>query len=122
MDLNIFTALCYLPLFPAVIIPCVIALNTTTDKPEDLRFAAVQSLILNGGFFALNAVLSGVMGVFAMIPIVGGLINFGLGIVMAVLIVAYILVSLKLVVSAYSGQKFAVPFIAPYAEKYSSPS
>jgi uncharacterized membrane protein len=119
MEANIFAAICYLPIPPANIIPCVIALNTASANPQFIRFNAVQSLILSGGFFAISTVLSALMGALGLIPLIGGLINMVLGLAMFLLVAVYMLASLKLCVSAFLGQTFDLPVIGPYARKYS---
>jgi uncharacterized membrane protein len=119
LEANIFAAICYLPIPPANIIPCVIALNTPCENPQFIRFNAVQSMIVSGGFFAISTVGGALTGVLAMIPFIGGLLNMVVGLAMFVVIAAYVLLSLKLVASAFLGQTFELPLIGPLARKYS---
>jgi uncharacterized membrane protein len=119
MEANLFAAICYLPVPPANIIPCVIALNTPSESAGFLRFNAMQSIIISGGFFALTTVLGALMGVIGMIPFIGGMINMLLGLGQFLIIAVYVLASLKLVSSAFLGKTWEVPLIASYAKKYS---
>ena len=119
IEANIFAAACYLPIPPANIIPCFIALNTPADNPNFIRFNAVQSLIFSGGFFAITTILGALMGVLGVIPLIGPLLNMVLGLAQFLIIAVYVLASLKLVVGAYLGQTWEMPLIGPYARKYS---
>jgi uncharacterized membrane protein len=119
VEANLFAAVCYLPIPPANIIPCVIALNIPSENPAFIRFSAVQSAIVSGGFFAFTTVLSALMGVIGMIPLIGGFLNMILALGQFLIIAVYILVSLKLVVSAFRGEAYELPLIGSYARKYS---
>jgi len=119
IEANIFAAMCYLPINPANLIPGFIGLNQPSDNPEFIRFHAVQSLILNGGFLVVCIVLNSLMGILGLIPLLGGLINFGLGLVLFVVTVGYLIISLKTLLSAYRGNEASLPFIGHYAREYS---
>ena len=111
IDSNIFAAICNLPLFPFILIPCLIGLNTASDSPQFIRFNAIQSLIINFAF----VVLSTVLGFLSAIPVLGAIF----WLVQVLVILAYIGVSLKLVVGAFLGQRNELPVISDYARQYS---
>ena len=73
------------------------------DKDKFVRFHAWQSIILFGGYFVLNVVLS-------FIPFFGYTISNLLWIVMVIL---WIL----LMVKAYQGEKYMLPYIGEIAAK-----
>jgi len=118
IDVNMFAAICYLPLFPFMLIPCFIALNTKVDNPDLLRFSAVQSLMVTGIFVVAGMILGGIASVLGFIPVLGPLFNGVIQLVNLVLLLAYIFVSLKGLAGAYRGNQFRVPFIAPYADQF----
>jgi len=120
IDVNMFAAICYLPLFPFMLIPCFIALNTKVDNPDLLRFSAVQSLMVTGIFVIAGMVLGGLGSVFGFIPLLGPLVNGLLNLVNVVLLLGYIFISLKGLAGAYRGNMFRVPFIAPYADQFAN--
>jgi len=119
MEANIFAAICYMPLFPANIIPCVIALNTPADNASFIRFNAVQSLIINAAYAVTAFVMGGVMGIVLVIPVIGPLLNGFLGLVLFLASLLYVGLSLRLVLSSFRGKSWELPVIAKYAKEFS---
>ena len=111
IDCNIFGALCYLPIFPANLIPSLISLNSGSDSPQFLKYHAVMSIIVNVAFLVVSMLL----GVFQAIPVIG----FLFGIVGMLFALCYVLLSLKLAVDAFRGKQTNLPVISDYARQFS---
>jgi len=118
IEAKMLAAICYLPLFPVMLVPCFIALNAKVDDDDLLRFSAVQSLMVTGIFVIAGMVLGGITGVLGAIPLLGPLVGGICNLVNLVLLLAYIFISLKGLAGAYRGNQFRVPFIAPYADQF----
>lgn len=99
LDQNVAGLLCYLLGFITGIIFLVLEKNN-----RFVRFHALQSIFLSIAIIILNYVCN-------LIPILGWLLGFALS-------VASFIVWIVLMMKAYQGQWFKLPFIGDMAEKY----
>jgi len=81
-------------------------------KNNFVRFHAAQSTVLMGGAFALWAVFQ----IITHIPILGGLLDFILGWPVSIVLGIVGIVWIILMVLAYRGSTFRIPFVAEYAD------
>ncbi|MGA8224060.1 MAG: DUF4870 domain-containing protein [Candidatus Acidiferrales bacterium] len=85
------------------------------DKRPYVRFHAAQSIVVFGALTILSEILGYIFGISI---IAGGLTTFSLGYVLwrLVHLIGFIL-WLLLIIKAYQGERFRVPFAADLAEK-----
>ncbi len=81
-----------------------IVLLLVEQKSKFVRFHAMQSTILFGGFFIVNLVLS------ILIPILGALVGMLLSLAMFILWIV-------LMWKAFNGETYKVPYVGEFAEK-----
>ena len=119
-DGNLKAAAAYLPVFWPLI-PLFLFLTEKEDKA--VRFHSLQSIFYG---LVVGVVVFVVMIVVWVITMVIGIVTGGLGLILMPLVGIVMLgVMLLLVLSlvflmwkAYQGEKFMVPVIGPFAEKY----
>jgi uncharacterized membrane protein len=80
-----------------------------------VRFHALQSIILFGGWFVLSIAIGMFMGVFATIGL--GFLIPVFSLVNGLLALAGFILWILLMVKAYQGEKFKLPVIGDIAEK-----
>jgi uncharacterized membrane protein len=87
------------------------------DKRPYVRFHASQSIVVFGGLHILEIVLGFAFGFSVFGGLGGGLIGFGIGtaVYMLISLTAFVLWIL-LMIKAYQGQRFRVPIAANIAE------
>ncbi len=117
MDSNLAGALAYL-LGPIT----GIAFYVLEPDDEYVRFHAVQSIAVFGGFFVLSIVLSVVLGALSLIPRIGWIIGIVLGLGSFLLAPIGLVVWAFLMYKAYNNERYAVPVIGRYAERYATES
>jgi len=87
---------------------------------EFVRFHAVQSIIVFGGLFVLNIILS-ILGVIVVaIPVLGPIMSMLIGLLYFLIIVAGLVAWILLMVKAYQGEKYKLPIAGDYAVKYAA--
>ncbi|HUR36584.1 MAG TPA: DUF4870 domain-containing protein [Terriglobales bacterium] len=96
---NVAGMLAYFTIVPAILF----LLLEPYNKNKFIRFHAFQCLFLAAGIFVLNIVLN-------FVPILGLIASMFVGL-------ACFILWILLVVKAYQGQKFKVPFIGDLAEQ-----
>lgn len=106
---NIEGALCYVLGF---ITGIVFYLIETENK--FVRFHAVQSIIVFGGLFVLNLILSIVISILYFVPFIGWIV----GILGGLLSFAGLILWIVLMVKAYQGEEYRLPTVGEIAEKY----
>jgi uncharacterized membrane protein len=96
-----------------------LAFYVLEDENEFVRFHAVQSMIVFGGFFAAA------MGVFVMgivlelLPFVGWMLSLGLSVLtFLVLMPLGFIVWVLLVYKAFTGERYGLPVAGELAERY----
>jgi uncharacterized membrane protein len=90
------------------------------EKDPFVRFHAYQSIFLSVAWFAFWIVFTVISSVLGMIPFVGFLaVIFGL-LVSLVLGLGSLILVLVLIIKAYNGERFKVPYIGNMAEKYAA--
>jgi len=117
LDSNLAGALAYL-LGPIT----GIAFYVLEPDDEYVRFHAVQSIAVFGGFFVLSIVLSVVLGALSLIPRIGWIIGIVLGLGSFLLAPIGLVVWAFLMYKAYNNERYAVPVIGRYAERYATES
>lgn len=90
------------------------------EKDPFVRFHAYQSIFLSVAWFAFWIVFTVISSILGMIPFVGFLaVIFGL-LVSLVLGLGSLILVLVLIIKAYHGERFKVPYIGNMAEKYAA--
>lgn len=86
------------------------------DKRPYVRFHAAQSIVVFGGLHILE-IACGMFFGFSMLGFGGGLVGFGLGtLIYMVLSIGTLILWILLMIKAYQGQKFRVPIAANIAD------
>ena len=117
LDSNVAGALAYL-LGPIT----GIAFYVLEPDDEFVQFHAVQSIAVFGGFFVLSIVLSVVFGALSLIPGIGWIIGIVLGLGSFLLAPIGLVVWAFLMYKAYNNERYAVPVVGRYAERYTAGS
>ncbi|WP_205743020.1 DUF4870 domain-containing protein [Halalkalirubrum salinum] len=117
LDSNVAGALAYL-LGPIT----GIAFYVLEPDDEFVRFHAVQSIAVFGGFFVLSIVLSVVLGALSLVPGIGWIIGIVLGLGSFLLAPIGLVVWAFLMYKAYNNERYAVPVVGRYAERYATES
>jgi uncharacterized membrane protein len=116
LDYNVAAGLAYAsPLFFVGVLASAVFWRTEPVNNYDLRFQAMQSLMLTGAFVVLSLGCSIGMLVFAIIPFVQKIMVpiFNLSYIM--LLGAWIVVSILMMMKAYKGEIYKIPIIGDYA-------
>ncbi|MEE8401992.1 MAG: DUF4870 domain-containing protein [Candidatus Hydrothermarchaeaceae archaeon] len=106
---NIGGALCYVLGFITGIIFYLVE-----DNNKFVRFHAVQSIIVFGGLFVLNLILSIMISILSFVPLIGWIV----GILGGLLQFAGLILWIVLMVKAYQGEEYKLPIVREMAEKY----
>jgi uncharacterized membrane protein len=111
-DSKLFGALCYII---GIIIPLFVLF---TDKKNDkfVLFHAYQSLLLSGVAFVLSIGLS----VLAIITAFLEAVSCIFGIISTLMVLGLFFVVLFAAYKAWTGEKYKLPIIGEYAEKYAA--
>ena len=121
LDYSTAAMLSYCPIFALNIIFCIIFLATEPPGSKFVRFHALQALMLFGTAVAICFV-SMFSGLLSFIPILGGLIVVGVGLITWLYLTATVFVSLFLMYKANQNEMTRLPIIGHYADLYSSDS
>jgi len=113
MEPNVGGALCYLLGILTGILFYVI------EKENDfIRFHAMQSIIVFGGFFVLSTSLSFITGFLSYIPVFGWIAAVLLGLVSLLLLPVIFVLWLFLMYKAFNGERYELPVVGKYANEY----
>lgn len=118
LELNSNTAsfICYIPVVPVNLLFGVLWLVTEPKAHGFVRFHAMQSLILGGGFFLLNIISYVLTLALSIVPFLGfiaGMFNF----FMMIVTLAFIGVSIKCMIDAHKGRTSKLLFVGDIAEQ-----
>ncbi len=86
-------------------------------KDKFVRFYAMQSVFLGGAGLALSIFLQIAGAILHLIPVLGKLILFLLGIGSTIAGVGLLVLWIILIVKAFSNQEWEIPFLGPLARK-----
>ena len=84
------------------------------EKNRAVRWHAVQSMLTFGTLFVLMFVVSMLRGILGIIPLLGFLTNFGLGLLLSMLQVVTIMLWLWLMFMAMVRPDYRLPFIGQW--------
>lgn len=108
LDENIEGLLCYL----LGIVTGIVFYVLEKDN-KFVRFHAVQSMLVFGAILVANIVL---IPIVYQVPILGVIVG---GLLSALLGIAALVLWVLLMYKAYTGERYNIPFLGEYAEKYS---
>jgi len=83
------------------------------------KFHATQSLIFSGGAFAVIIALNVLTMMVMFVPFIGGVVGGLLGFVNFLVMLAYVVISIKCMIEVNKGTPVKLPYITDLAEKYS---
>jgi len=110
---NIAGLLCYFPP-TAIIADIVFLLVEPYNKNKFIRFHAFQSLFTAAAIICLSIVMWIAVVILAMIPVLGWILA---GLLWFVLFVGSLLLWIVMMIKAYQGQMYKLPYIGDLAEK-----
>jgi uncharacterized membrane protein len=82
-----------------------------------VRFYAMQSIILGGGWLLFYVAAMVVSLIFHGIPVIAGVLEFFWGLVTALIYIAFLVVWIIATVKAFTGVRWEIPYIGPMARK-----
>jgi uncharacterized membrane protein len=118
LDTNVGALLCYLPVCLISVIYSIIVLVTDKDN-RFMRFHAFQSLLLSALYIVLIIGLQIVSAVLVGVTNSGALAGL-MGLVMLVLVVAFLGAMVYGMIKGYQGQQFKFPVVGDMAEKWAN--
>jgi uncharacterized membrane protein len=82
-----------------------------------VRFYAMQSIIF-GGAWLLFCIAASIVGfIFKTIPVIGGILDFFWGIVVALVHLGFLVLWIIATVKAFTGARWEIPYVGPMARK-----
>jgi uncharacterized membrane protein len=108
---NVAAAIACIPLIGGIIFYIL------EKRDSFVRFYAMQSIILGGGWILFVIVYSVAHYILTPIPAIGLIFSAILWIVWALVGVAFLVVFIVAVVKAFSGVRWDIPYIGPMARK-----
>ena len=101
-----------------VIMPIIVLLSESSKKRPFQRYHAVQSLALTLVFWAIFMLASIAVGVFQLLPVLGWLLGWLVGLVFFCLTPMYFVAGIGLLfyygLQAYKGRRFAIPGLTSF--------
>lgn len=101
-----------------VIMPIIVLLSESSKKRPFQRYHAVQSLAFTLVFWAIFMLASIVVGLFQLIPVIGWLLGWLVGLVFFCLTPMYFVAGIGLLLyyglQAYKGRRFAIPGLTSF--------
>ncbi len=113
LEPNVAGALCYL-----LGILTGILFYVLEKENEFVRFHAMQSIIVFGGIFVLSVLWTAVMGIIGLVPILGWIVVFFLGLISLLFVPVIIILWVFLMYKAFTGKMYSVPLVGKYARQY----
>jgi uncharacterized membrane protein len=80
-----------------------------------VRFYAMQSIIFGGAWILCSIVYQIILHIFASIPGIGGFFAVILGLIWALISIAFLIVFVITVIKAFSGVRWEIPYLGPVA-------
>ena len=117
LDFKLAGLLCYLPICAANLIFSVLWLITEPKDVKFLRFHAIQSLLLCGGYIALAIVVWPISMLLKAIPFLGFL-YYLVQIPWVLITMAFIVINIVGMIKAYRGEMYRFPYVAELADKF----
>ena len=108
---NVAAALACIPLIGGIIF------YVLEKRDSFVRFYAMQSIIFGGAWIMFSIVYRIVLAVFASIPAIGPLFVIILGLLWALITIAFLIVFIIAVIKAFSGVRWDIPYIGPMARQ-----
>src|SRR5213080_813575 len=108
---NVAAAIACIPLIGGIIFYIL------EKKDSFVRFYAMQSIIFGCAWFLFNIVSAVVHAVFGAIPGIGGILVFFWAIIAALVHLAFLVVMIIVIVKAFTGVRWDIPYIGPIARK-----
>lgn len=118
VEFRVAGLLTYLPFCGVNLISSLVWLNSEPKTNRFLRFHAIQSLVLTGGFVAFAIIYSIVSAVLGFIPFLGLMLNMVLGILFMAVTGIYIVANVICMINAYQGKVEKLPILGDVAEQY----
>jgi len=109
---NVAGLLCYVPCCIGLIFSIVVAI--AEKKNRSVRFHAFQSLLLHAAFIVVAVGLNLAQVALAVIDL--GAVGLLLSLVLLVLVVAFVAVTIFMMIKANGGEEFELPVIGPMAK------
>jgi len=108
---NIAAAIACIPLVGGIIFYLLEKRNSF------VRFYAMQSIIF-GGAWLLFCIAASIVGfIFKTIPVIGGILDFFWGIVVALVHLGFLVLWIIATVKAFTGARWEIPYVGPMARK-----
>jgi uncharacterized membrane protein len=108
---NVAAAIACIPLIGGIIFYIL-------EKHDNfVRFYAMQSIILGGGWLLFYVAAMVVSLIFHGIPVIAGVLEFFWGLVTALIYIAFLVVWIIATVKAFTGVRWEIPYIGPMARK-----
>jgi uncharacterized membrane protein len=82
-----------------------------------VRFYAMQSIIFGGAWLLFCIAASIVAFIFKTIPVIGGILDFFWGIVVALVHLGFLVLWIIATVKAFTGARWEIPYVGPMARK-----
>jgi uncharacterized membrane protein len=116
LDMNVAECLCYVPIAAIGLIASVLWLASEPKSNYQIRFHAVQSLVLGGAFFAVAVVFSIGMMILGFIPFIGPILGMVSGLVFWVLSLAVGALYVYLAIQAFQRNTIKLPYVSDVVE------
>jgi uncharacterized membrane protein len=115
LDYNTAGALVYLPICFVGVLASAVFWRTEPARNHELRFNALQSLMLTGVLIVLAMGCGLGMAIFALIPLIHYVMVPLFSLSWMACMGAYMLLSIVLMMKAYKGEIYKLPFIGDIA-------
>jgi uncharacterized membrane protein len=106
---NVAAALACIPLIGGIIFYIL------EKRDAFVRFYAMQSIIFGGAWILCSLVYQIILHILASIPAIGGFFVVILGLVWALISIAFLIVFIITVIKAFSGVRWEIPYLGPMA-------
>jgi uncharacterized membrane protein len=108
---NIAAALASVPLIGGIIF------YVLEKQDSFVRFYAMQSIIFGGAWIVINIGCAIILGFFAVLPVIGGLLAGFWGLLWWLVNLALFVIFVVALIKAFTGVRWEIPYIGPIARK-----
>lgn len=115
MDYSLAACLCYLPIPILPLAASILWLITEPKASLFVRFHAIQSLMVLGGFAASLMVVQ-IINFLNFIPIIGGMFTVISGVVWFAFCAVWFVLTIMLALKSKNGEMYKLPYIGDIAE------
>lgn len=117
LDSNTAAFVCYIPVCPVNLVLCGIFIATEPKAHRYVRFHAMQSLVLGGAYFAFSILVYVLTLMMAILPFLNFLMGI-LNLLSLIVTLAYVGISIKLMIDAKKGRMEKLMFVGDVAEQF----